>query len=70
MLASLAFGAALVSGSLAALPTASPVTSASDSLITPGPPQIELLRRQNDIRYMGWIAYNDTWTSEICDLGT
>jgi hypothetical protein len=69
MLASLAFGAVLVSGSLAAVPTASPATSALEAVITQGPSHIELMRRQNDVRYMGWIAYNNTWTSEICEAG-
>jgi hypothetical protein len=69
MLASVAFGAVLVSSSYAATLVASPVASTSDALITPGP-QIELLRKQNDISYMGWISYNGTWSTEVCDPGT
>lgn len=68
MLASVAVGAALVSSSYAATLVASPVVSTSDALITPGP-RIELLRKQNDISYMGWISYNGTWSTEVCDPG-
>lgn len=69
MLASVALGAALVSSSYAATFVASPVVSTSDALITPGP-QIELLRKQNDISYMGWVSFNGTWSTEVCDPGT
>ncbi|KAH7382536.1 hypothetical protein DE146DRAFT_636700 [Phaeosphaeria sp. MPI-PUGE-AT-0046c] len=68
MFTSLALGSALVSGSLAALLPASPVVSGSNAVITPGP-NFELLRKQNDIRYMGWVSYSEGWTSEICDVG-
>jgi hypothetical protein len=65
MFTSLAISSALVSSSLAALLPATPV---ADAVITPGP-NIELLRKQNDIRYMGYISYTEGWTSEICDVG-
>jgi hypothetical protein len=70
MLANLILGTALASSSVAALLVASPIVSTSDALITPGP-QMELLKRQNDQRYMGWVADSKgAWSTEICDLGT
>ncbi|KAF1913315.1 hypothetical protein BDU57DRAFT_351297 [Ampelomyces quisqualis] len=68
MLTFLALGTALIPSSYAGAMVASPIVSTSDALITPGP-QIELLRKQNDISYMGWVSYNGTWSTEICDPG-
>lgn len=28
-----------------------------------------MLRKQNNINYMGWISYTEGWTSEVCDAG-
>ncbi|KAH5142113.1 hypothetical protein HBH70_081440 [Parastagonospora nodorum] len=68
MLAPTVILSALISSSIAAL-LPSAVEPASDALITPGP-QIELVRRQNDQRYMGWVADEaGAWSTEICDLG-
>jgi hypothetical protein len=68
MLAPTVILSALISSSIAAL-LPSAVEPASDALITPGP-QIEVVRRQNDQRYMGWVADEaDAWSTEICDLG-
>ncbi|KAF2475630.1 uncharacterized protein BDR25DRAFT_339687 [Lindgomyces ingoldianus] len=51
------------------LPSLSP--SISDPTITPAPqlPPLELLRKQNDNRFLGWVSYKGAWTSEQCDLG-
>jgi hypothetical protein len=68
MLAQLSIGSALVSSSLAALLSSSPSASTSGALITPGP-QIELLKKQNDLQYIGYVEYSGTWTSELCDPG-
>ncbi|KAF2261543.1 hypothetical protein CC78DRAFT_349930 [Lojkania enalia] len=49
-----------------------PSPSISDPTITPPPqsPNIELLRKQNDNRFMGWISYSFWgWSSERCNLG-
>lgn len=45
-----------------------PTPSTSDATITPGP-QIELLRKQNNDRYIGWVSWNGEWASESCNLG-
>lgn len=69
MFAYLLIGTALVSSCGAALLASSPIVSTSDALITPGP-QIELLKKQNDQRYMGWVADSKgAWSTDICDLG-
>jgi hypothetical protein len=68
MLAQLIIGSALVSSSLAALLSTSPSVSTLGALITPGP-QIELLKKQNDLQYIGYLEYSGLWTSELCDLG-
>lgn len=67
MFAHLAIGSALLATSLAAL-VVSPVVSTSDALITPGP-NIELLRKQNNLQYIGWLEYSGYWSSETCDVG-
>ncbi|UPX20720.1 uncharacterized protein EKO05_0010945 [Ascochyta rabiei] len=59
-------GSALFSRSLAAILT--PSAAASDPTITPGP-EIELLRKQNDDRYMGWLSYDGVWSTQRCDAG-
>ncbi|KAH7359557.1 hypothetical protein BKA66DRAFT_230658 [Pyrenochaeta sp. MPI-SDFR-AT-0127] len=66
MLAQRLIGSALFSGSLAA--GLAPTRSTSDATITPGP-QLELLRKQNDNRYIGWVSWNGLWSSEQCDVG-
>ncbi|KAH6611919.1 hypothetical protein C7974DRAFT_87396 [Boeremia exigua] len=57
---------ALFSSSLASIVT--PSVSAADPTITPGP-NIELLRKQNDARFMGWVSISGVWTSQQCELG-
>src|SRR5690242_295215 len=57
---------ALLSGSLASIVT--PSASSSDPTITPGP-NIELLRKQNNDRYMGWVAISGVWSSQQCESG-
>lgn len=59
-------GSALFTRSLAAILT--PSASTSDPTITPGP-QIELLRKQNDDRYMGWVSYDGVWSTQECESG-
>jgi hypothetical protein len=68
MLARLAIGSVLASSSFAALLPTSPADSAPDALITPGP-QIELLRKQNDLQYVGWVS-DVSWSAETCGTGT
>ncbi|KAH8709986.1 hypothetical protein GQ44DRAFT_763285 [Phaeosphaeriaceae sp. PMI808] len=67
MLAHLSIGSALVLSSLASLvPT--PAAEESEALITPGP-QIELLKKQNDLQYIGWVQFSSIWSTEKCDPG-
>jgi LPXTG-motif cell wall-anchored protein len=68
MLAQLVVSSALFSSSFAALLQPSPSAPAADAVITPGP-QIELLRKQNDLQYMGWIFSSGTLTTDKCDPG-
>jgi hypothetical protein len=68
MFTQLTIGSALVSSSFAALLSSSPSVSTPAALITPGP-QIELLKKQNDLQYIGYVSYKGTWTSELCDPG-
>ncbi|KAF9693921.1 hypothetical protein EKO04_007981 [Ascochyta lentis] len=44
------------------------ILTPSDPTITPGP-QIDLLRKQNDDRYMGWLSYDGAWSTQRCDAG-
>lgn len=47
-----------------------PTPSTSDPTITPAPAvPIELLRKQNGNRFMGWIEYDGEWTTRQCDIG-
>ncbi|PSN69256.1 hypothetical protein BS50DRAFT_586588 [Corynespora cassiicola Philippines] len=58
---------ALFSGSYAAL-LATPV--ASDPTITAAPAiPVELLRKQNNDRFMGWVFESSEWMSRTCDIG-
>ncbi|CAO2652781.1 Nn.00g021920.m01.CDS01 [Neocucurbitaria sp. VM-36] len=66
MFTQLVIGSAIFSGGLAA--GLAPTPSTSDATITPGP-QLELLRKQDDARYMGWWYWNGEWTTRECDLG-
>lgn len=66
MHASFWVSSALFTRSLAAI--LAPSASASDPTITPGP-QIELLRKQNNDQYMGWVEYQGEWTTQDCDAG-
>ncbi|KAF2623640.1 hypothetical protein BU25DRAFT_461732 [Macroventuria anomochaeta] len=66
MLAKVLVGSALSMSSLAFIVT--PSASTSDPTITPGP-QIELWRKQNNDRYMGWVSQNGVWTSQQCESG-
>jgi hypothetical protein len=68
MLVNIAISSALVSGSFAALLPASPVDSSPEALVTPGPSHYELLRKQNDIRYVGW-KFDPTWVADSCAAG-
>jgi hypothetical protein len=67
MFAQLAIGSALLSGSLAArfAPTPSWI---SDATITPGP-RIELLKKQNNARDLGWLLFSGNWEFESCQEG-
>ncbi|KAF1843321.1 uncharacterized protein K460DRAFT_368220 [Cucurbitaria berberidis CBS 394.84] len=66
MFTRLVIGSALFSGSLAV--GIAPTPSTSDATITPAP-HIELLRKQNDARYMGWVMQNGLWSARQCELG-
>ena len=66
MFAAIAIGLALLSGSLAI--NVAPTRSTTDATITPSP-QIELLRRQNDARDIGWLLWSSTWQFESCQSG-
>jgi hypothetical protein len=67
MHAKLLVGSALFTRTFAAIVT--PSASTADATITPGP-QIELLRKQNDDRFMGWVSYEGIgWSSERCVAG-
>jgi hypothetical protein len=66
MLANIAIGSALVSGSFAALLPASPVDSSPEALVTPGPSHHELFGRQNNIRDVGW-KFDPSWVMESCN---
>jgi hypothetical protein len=47
---------------------ASPATL--DPTITPAPDiSLELLRRQNNVRFIGWVSFSGEWLSRTCDLG-
>jgi hypothetical protein len=65
MFTELAIGSMLISGSLAAL---APTPSTVDATITPGP-SIELLRKQNNARDIGWLLWSGTWGFESCQEG-
>ncbi|KAH7062848.1 hypothetical protein BKA63DRAFT_187560 [Paraphoma chrysanthemicola] len=67
MLVHLAIGSVLVYSSLAALQASQDVTP-PDAIITPGP-NIELLRKQNNDQYIGWVQYSGFWSSQTCDFG-
>lgn len=54
----------LVTNSLAVLLPSS--ASSPDPTITPGP-DIELFRKQNDVRYMGWREISGEWSSLQCE---
>lgn len=69
MFARVALGSALISSSLAIAVAPSAVQPDSEALITPAP-QVELLKRQNNDRFMGWIQYtSDFWSSQTCATG-
>jgi hypothetical protein len=70
MFSQFVIGSALLSSSVAALLLPSAIASTADALITPGP-QNEFVNRQNDQRYMGWVANSKSvWSTELCDFGT
>lgn len=47
-----------------------PSPAISDPTITPAPNvPVELLRKQNNDRFMGWVKISGTWTSRTCDIG-
>ncbi|KAF2684374.1 hypothetical protein K458DRAFT_388841 [Lentithecium fluviatile CBS 122367] len=53
---------------LAKVFTATPAIT--DPTITPAPEiPIELLKKQNNDRFIGWMSYSGIWTSRTCDLG-
>lgn len=61
-------GSALLVASSAEL--LAPSSSTSDPTITPAPEvPIELFKKQNDDRFMGWISVSGSYTSRRCDLG-
>jgi hypothetical protein len=66
MFAELAIGSALFAGSLAA--RLAPTSLTPDATITPGP-KVELLRKQNDARDLGWLSWDGTWAIESCQEG-
>jgi hypothetical protein len=66
MPAKLAIGSVLLSVSLAA--RLAPTPSTSNVIITPGP-SIELLRKQNNARDIGWLLWSGTWGFESCQEG-
>lgn len=66
MYAKVLIGLALLVPSLAAVVT--PSASHLDPTITPGP-NIELFRKQNNDRYMGWVSNSGTWLTQQCEPG-
>ncbi|KAH7121175.1 hypothetical protein B0J11DRAFT_59100 [Dendryphion nanum] len=47
-----------------------PSPAVSDPTITPAPQiSVELLRKQNNNRFMGWVSYSTGWSSRQCDIG-
>ena len=66
MFAELAIGSALFAGSLAA--RLGPTPSTPDATITPGP-SIELMRKQNNAKDIGWLLWSGTWGFESCQEG-
>jgi hypothetical protein len=69
MYSHLILGASLISQGLAAVVAHSPSDSATPAHITPGP-QVELLRKQNNDRFMGYVELTpNTWTSLTCASG-
>ena len=66
MFAKAFIGSAIFVSSLGS--TVTPSASYLDPTITPGP-SIELFRKQNDDRFMGWVSISGTWLSQQCDLG-
>jgi hypothetical protein len=66
MYAKVLIGSALLVPSLAAIVT--PSASHLDPTITPGP-NIELFRKQNNDRYMGWVSISGIWSSQQCESG-
>ncbi|KAF1830028.1 hypothetical protein BDW02DRAFT_573406 [Decorospora gaudefroyi] len=64
MLTQFAMVSALLSGSLAA--GIAPTPSTPDPTITEGP-HIELLRRQNDARDIGWLEYDGSYSFRQCN---
>lgn len=59
-------GSVLFASSLASIVT--PSIDAADPTITHGP-NYELFRKQNNDRFMGWVEYEGTWTTQNCDAG-
>lgn len=59
-------GSALLVPSLAAIVT--PSAARLDPTITPGP-NIELVKKQNNARFMGWVEQSGVWTSQECESG-
>jgi hypothetical protein len=70
MLAHVAFSLALLPGSFAALVAPSPAVVVAKPLITPGPSEAELRKRQNAADYMGVVLWSGTWSTLSCSSGT
>lgn len=69
MFALLAFSLALLPSSFAALVAPSPAVAVSNPIITPGPSEAELRKRQNAADYMGVVLWSGTWSSVTCEAG-
>ena len=69
MYSQLLIGLLLCSNSLAAL--IKPTPSTPDATITPAP-HVELFRKQNDVRYIGWYTnlVQGNWSTHTCATGT
>lgn len=60
--------AVFTSATLAAL--LAPTPSTLDPTITPAPRiPIELLRKQNNDRFIGWLSVDGEWTTRTCEIG-